>query len=76
MKYLIEQLDTDEGNLSLLLREGYTVLTSYKLAVQRLLAELFSARITKSDSIRLERLNNSKLAYPRYCRKSHYTTGI
>ncbi len=33
VEVFIEQLDTDEGNLSLLLREGYTGSTSYKLAV-------------------------------------------
>ena len=35
VEVFIEQLDTDEGNLSLLLREGYTGSKSYKQAVER-----------------------------------------
>ena len=35
VEVFIEQLDADEGNLSLLLREGYTGSTSYKQAVER-----------------------------------------
>ena len=35
MNVFIEQLDADEGNLSLLLREGYTGSQSYKAAVDR-----------------------------------------
>lgn len=35
VEVFIEQLNVDEGNLSLLLREGYTGSTSYKQAVER-----------------------------------------
>ena len=35
VEVFIQQLDADEGNLSLLLREGYTGSTSYKAAVDR-----------------------------------------
>ena len=35
VEIFIEQLDADEGNLSLLLREAYTGSASYKLAVER-----------------------------------------
>ncbi len=62
VEVFIEQLDTDEGNLSLLLREGYTGSTSYKLAVERQL-NYFQQEL-QDDLIRLERLNNSKLAHP------------
>ena len=62
VEVFIEQLHTDEGNLSLLLREGYTGSTSYKLAVERQL-NYFQQEL-QDDLIRLERLNNSKLAHP------------
>jgi Transcriptional regulator len=42
VEVFIAQLDADEGNLSLLLREGYTGSKSYKQAVERQL-ELFPA---------------------------------
>ena len=62
IEVFIEQLDTDEGNLSLLLREGYTGSIPYKLAVERQL-NYFQQEL-QDDLIRLERLNNSKLAHP------------
>ena len=57
----IQQLNTDEGNLSLLLREGYTGSTSYKAAVDRQLN--FFQQELQEDLIRLERLNNSKISH-------------
>ncbi|HEX5382119.1 HTH-type transcriptional repressor FabR [Acinetobacter tibetensis] len=62
VEVFIEQLNTDEGNLSLLLREGYTGSASYKLAVDRQL-NYFQQEL-KDDLIRLERLNHSKMAHP------------
>lgn len=62
VEVFIEQLDTDEGNLSLLLREGYTGSIPYKLAVEHQL-NYFQQQL-QDDLIRLERLNNSKLAHP------------
>ncbi len=62
VEVFIEQLNTDEGNLSLLLREGYTGSTSYKQAVDRQLN--FFQQELKDDLIRLERLNHSKMAHP------------
>lgn len=61
-KFFIEQLDADDGNLSLLLREAYTGSASYKNAVERQL-NYFQQEL-KDDLIRLERLNNSKLFHP------------
>ncbi len=46
LKFLLLSYDADEGNLSLLLREGYTGSSSYKQAVERQL-NLLSARITR-----------------------------
>ena len=62
VEVFIEQLDADEGNLSLLLREAYTGSASYKLAVERQL-NYFQQEL-QDDLIRLERLNNSKLYHP------------
>ena len=62
VEVFIEQLDADEGNLSLLLREGYTGSYSYKNAVERQL-NYFQQEL-KEDLIVLERLNQSKLAHP------------
>ncbi|CAB1213291.1 HTH-type transcriptional repressor FabR [Acinetobacter bouvetii] len=62
VEVFIEQLDADEGNLSLLLREAYTGSTSYKLAVERQL-NYFQQEL-QEDLIRLERLNNNKLSHP------------
>lgn len=62
VEVFIEQLNADEGNLSLLLREGYTGSTSYKQAVERQLN--FFQQELKEDLITLERLNHSKLSHP------------
>lgn len=62
VEVFIEQLDADEGNLSLLLREGYTGSISYKQAVEHQLN--FFQQELKEDLITLERLNNSKIAHP------------
>ncbi|MGA9699075.1 MAG: HTH-type transcriptional repressor FabR [Acinetobacter sp.] len=62
VEVFIEQLDADEGNLSLLLREAYTGSASYKLAVERQL-NYFQQEL-QDDLIRLERLNHSKLFHP------------
>ncbi|WOE32017.1 MULTISPECIES: HTH-type transcriptional repressor FabR [unclassified Acinetobacter] len=62
VEVFIEQLDADEGNLSLLLREGYTGSKSYKLAVEHQL-NYFQQEL-QEDLIRLERLNHSKMLYP------------
>ncbi|OTG91663.1 DNA-binding transcriptional regulator FabR [Acinetobacter sp. ANC 3813] len=62
VEVFIEQLNVDEGNLSLLLREGYTGSTSYKQAVERQLN--FFQQELKEDLITLERLNHSKLSHP------------
>lgn len=58
----IEQLDADEGNLSLLVREGYTGSISYKQAVEHQLN--FFQQELQEDLIRLERMHNNKLAHP------------
>ena len=62
VEVFIEQLDADEGNLSLLLREGYTGSIQYKLAVDKQL-NYFQQELHE-DLIRLERINHSKLAHP------------
>jgi len=62
VEVFIEQLDADEGNLSLLLREAYTGSASYKLAVERQL-NYFQQEL-QEDLIRLERLNNNRLSHP------------
>ena len=62
VEVFIEQLNADEGNLSLLLREGYTGSKSYKQAVENQLN--FFQQELQEDLIRLERLNNSKLSHP------------
>lgn len=62
VEVFISQLDADEGNLSLLLREGYTGSKSYKQAVERQL-NYFQQEL-QEDLIRLERLNNKKLFHP------------
>lgn len=61
IEVFIQQLDTDEGNLSLLLREGYTGSTSYKAAVDRQLN--FFQQELQEDLIRLEKANNSKISH-------------
>ena len=62
VEVFIAQLDADEGNLSLLLREGYTGSKSYKEAVERQL-NYFQQEL-QEDLIRFERLNNKKLFHP------------
>ena len=68
VEVFIEQLDADEGNLSLLLREGYTGSKSYKSAVEKQL-NYFEQEL-KDDLIRLERLNQSKLIHPELVAKA------
>ncbi len=62
VEVFIAQLDADEGNLSLLLREGFTGSTSYKQAVERQL-NYFQQEL-QDDLIRLEKLNKSNLSHP------------
>ena len=62
IEIFLQQLDTDEGNLGLLLREGYTGSNSYKKAVEQQLS--FFQQELQEDLIRLERLNHSRLFYP------------
>lgn len=62
VEVFIEQLDADEGNLSLLLREGYTGSASYKVAVEKQL-NYFQQEL-QEDLVRLERLNGTKMAHP------------
>lgn len=59
VEIFLQQLDADEGNLSLLLREGFTGSASYKAAVDRQLN--FFQQELQEDLIRLERLNNNHL---------------
>ncbi|MFW1952984.1 HTH-type transcriptional repressor FabR [Acinetobacter beijerinckii] len=61
VEVFIQQLDADEGNLSLLLREGYTGSTSYKAAVDRQLN--FFQQELQEDLIRLEQMNNNKISH-------------
>ena len=61
VEVFIPQLDADEGNLSLLLREGYTGSTSYKAAVDRQLN--FFQQELQEDLIRLEQMNNGKISH-------------
>ena len=68
IEVFIQQLDADEGNLSLLLREGYTGSISYKQAVDHQLN--FFQQELRDDLMRLERLNNSKLAFPEIAAKA------
>ena len=62
VEVFIQQLDADEGNLSLLLREGYTGSKSYKQAVEHQLN--FFQQELQDDLIRLERLHHNKLTHP------------
>ena len=68
VEVFIKQLDADEGNLSLLLREGYTGSTSYKLAVEKQL-NYFQQEL-QEDLIRIERINHSKLVHPELVAKA------
>ena len=62
VEIFIEQLDADEGNLSLLLREGYTGSKSYKNAVDRQL--IFFQQELLEDLILLEKHNKTSLLHP------------
>ena len=62
VEVFIEQLDADEGNLSLLLREGYTGSKSYKEAVEHQLN--FFQQELQEDLIVLEKINRSKITHP------------
>ncbi|MBF7686895.1 HTH-type transcriptional repressor FabR [Acinetobacter sp. EC24] len=62
VEIFLQQLDTDEGYLSLLLREGYTGSVSYKQAVEQQLN--FFQQELQEDLVRLEALNKSKMAHP------------
>ena len=68
VEVFIEQLDADEGNLSLLLREGYTGSVPYKQAVDRQL-NYFQQEL-QDDLIRLEKLNRSHLVHPELVAKA------
>ena len=68
VEVFIQQLDADEGNLSLLLREGYTGSASYKEAVEKQL-NYFQQEL-QEDLIRLEKLNKSKLIHPEIVAKA------
>lgn len=68
VEVFIAQLDADEGNLSLLLREGFTGSVSYKQAVDRQL-NYFQQEL-QEDLIRLEKLNQGHLVYPELVAKA------
>ena len=61
VEVFIQQLDTDEGSLSLLLREGYTGSLSYKAAVERQL--IFFQQELHEDLIRIEQVNDRKISH-------------
>ena len=62
VEIFIQQLDVDEGYLSLLLREGYTGSASYKAAVGRQLNS-FEQEL-QDDLVRLEKLKGYQIARP------------
>lgn len=62
VEVFIEQLDADEGNLSLLLREGYTGSASYKAAVENQL-KYFQQEL-QADLVRLEQDFPNKMVHP------------
>lgn len=68
VEVFIKQLDADEGNLSLLLREGYTGSASYKEAVEKQL-NYFQQEL-QEDLVRLERLNSRKMLHPELVAKA------
>ena len=68
IEVFIDQLDADEGNLSLLLREGYTGSASYKEAVEKQL-NYFQQEL-KDDLVRLEKHNPLKLKQPELAAKA------
>ena len=58
----VHELDTDEGNLRLLLREGYAGSVSYRQAVQQQLLD-FEQEL-QEDIVRLEKHHDNTLYYP------------
>ncbi|WP_179997862.1 HTH-type transcriptional repressor FabR [Acinetobacter sp. YH12239] len=68
VEVFIEQLDADEGNLSLLLREGYTGSASYKEAVEKQL-NYFQQELM-DDLVRLEQNNPHKIKHPELAAKA------
>lgn len=68
VEVFIEQLDADEGNLSLLLREGYTGSASYKAAVEKQL-NYFQQELN-DDLVRLEQKNSNHLKHPELAAKA------
>ncbi|KAF7275645.1 hypothetical protein GWI33_011467, partial [Rhynchophorus ferrugineus] len=62
VEVFLQELDADEGNLSLLLREGYTGSVSYKQAVEQQLS--FFQQELQDDLIRLEQHHRRKLSHP------------
>ena len=62
VEVFLQELATDKGNLSLLLREGYTGSASYKQAVEQQLS--FFQQELQEDLIRLEHRNKQKLSHP------------
>lgn len=68
VEVFIAQLDADEGNLSLLLREAYTGSASYQQAVERQLS--FFEQELQEDLIRLEQAQNHKLFHPELLAKA------
>lgn len=58
----VHELDTDEGNLRLLLREGYTGSVSYRQAVEQQLRD-FEQEL-QEDIVRLEKHHDNTLNYP------------
>lgn len=62
IEIFLQQLDSDEGHLGLLLREGYTGSVSYKQAVEQQLN--FFQQELQEDLVRLENLNNSRMSHP------------
>lgn len=68
VEVFLQQLDADEGNLSLLLREGYTGSASYKKAVEQQLT-FFQHELT-DDLIRLGDLSQTEIACPEIVAKA------
>ena len=68
VEVFIQQLDTDEGYLSLLLREGYTGSPSYKAAVERQL--IFFQQELHEDLIRIEQVNDRKISHANIAAKA------
>ena len=68
VEVFIAQLDADEGNLSLLLREAYTGSASYKQAVERQLS--FFEQELQQDLIQLEQMNHTNLIFPELVAKA------